>query len=48
MLLESLVDGLVRLADVLFITFQASDHVDHIVGLAGGSGIEVHFEVVRG
>ena len=48
MLLESLVDGLVRLADVLFITFQAADHVDHIVGLAGGGGVQVHLEVVRG
>ena len=48
MLLESLVDSLVRLADILFVTFKAADHVDHIVGLTGGGGVQVHLEVVRG
>ena len=44
-LLESLVDGLVRLSNILFITFKAADHVDHIAGLAGSSSVDVYFEL---
>ena len=44
MLLESLVDSLVCLTDILLDTFKAANHV----GLTGGSGVQVHLEVVRG